>query len=1806
MTSIFEKLFRIVVLSTILLFFSIKVFSQLTIGPIDSGPYTPGSTIAATFNIATGSCIKQTNIFQLYLSDASGSFGSETLIGTYDSFYATYVNGTIPLGTPSGTGYKLRIKSTLPAVISGESTPFEVKAGASVQAKITSNTLNSTDPETFGTCQTKPNNTFILTNESTPTSTVTSTIKNELNNTQVGLPFPKPNQSFTADLTHYTILVKATMPDGTVGTKAYLLINNKTTTVFGTSSSNTICLPDNLEFPVDTSFPNGIGANFPGDIYAIDWGDKTISTFTICEIITNNSVLKHQYTESSCGNVITTSNGSLYNVFGINIKLKNQFCGDIGTSVSTTAKVVRRPNNSFVNNSPNCANVNVVFENTSDPGQNPNTNSAGCVDNTATYNWFVNGVLIKAKQLKTDGFEYTFPQHGLYTVRLESIINGACDADGVEHQVCIQNPPKPAFTLPTTSFCAPSTLIPIDNSIIDNVCTDNNTYNWVVTPAVPTINGTTLQSKQPEFNFTKPGTYQFILQITTPSCGLVSSAPQTVVVNTNPTAKLSPDVTLCNTTSYDFSEVTTGPTKTLLTGSSNPQPDTYTWTVTGTGAYSFTTGDAHSQYPSIKFDEYTTYEVTVVQKNGCGTVSASQTLIFKQAPMVDAGPDQSICFTENSFSLNATITDSSVGHVWVGGAGVFSPNRDALDATYMPTLQERASGIVVLTLRATTALAAPCKIIDDEITLIIKPKLDLTSLSSLNICTNEKLSYQPTNNVAGTVFTWTAIGSASAAGYSTSGTGLITDQLSNTDLINNAQVNYTIIPKYDGCEGVPFKLTVNINPLPIVTATATESTICSDTNTNITLSSNLPNTTYTYTSSVNGTVTGNTAGLNPSTEAFIKDKLTNTGSSNATVTYTIIPTVAGACSGAPITQTIIVYPAIPVANAGKDISLCSGGGIQLSGNDPGVGNGLWTLESGQSGVVIQSPSLFNTQVAGLVSGETYTLKWSVSGAAPCSASFDEVKIIFFPPVTNSISTADVLICNGTNATIFGDVPTGGAGGPFTFSWEKSSDNGSTWNTISGQTSKDLTINLAENAKIRRLVNSSICASFSNVIDINVRPPLDNNTISADQIVCFDIALNPLQGSLPTGGDGNYGYQWQKSTDLGATWADLANAKNQNLDISGTTSDTWFRRVVTSASCGSTQSISNIVKITIIQPAKAEFNSKNNKGCSPFLLDVTNIKAVSYPSNDIYTWYADGAVIGTSLAFPGHTITGGNKTVTIKLVTTSLKGCNTDTFEQIFSTYDVLQASFTQNLTSGCGPLSITFKNTSSPLSDATFTWDFGNGQKSTAADPGTIVFDADLTGKDTTYIVTLTASSPCNTIVKTSTVMVKAKAIAVFSPDRTTACSPATINFSNTSPSNTNTYYFDFGDGTTSGPITDKNPVSHIYTTTVVKDYVVTMRAENSCGAATSSYTITISPNTIVPELVVNSNEKQGCAPLSVNLYNNTSGAKTFTYTFVNNTTGEQSTAVTTKAPEVVKHVFTTGGNYTVTLVATNGCSTATTSETIIVYDKPVLNFAADKTDGCDGLKVTFKNTAETGIGYLWDFGDGQTSTDNSPTHIYTGVGKSFTVTLTATNQLGCTTTATLPNYISLVLPPVADFTVKPGSSIAIPSYTFSFFDNSTEGAAWEWDFGDGVISKLQNPVHLYPDTGTYRVNLKVYNKGGCASTTYQTVRIIGVPGFLYLPNSFMPGSAKDEIRTFKAKGRGILQYKLSIFDKWGMMVYETTEISDGAPSTGWNGTYNGVSQPQGVYFWKAEVKFTNGSAWKGMTYKGEAARKTGVIYLIR
>ncbi|NDC40525.1 MAG: PKD domain-containing protein, partial [Chitinophagia bacterium] len=152
-----------------------------------------------------------------------------------------------------------------------------------------------------------------------------------------------------------------------------------------------------------------------------------------------------------------------------------------------------------------------------------------------------------------------------------------------------------------------------------------------------------------------------------------------------------------------------------------------------------------------------------------------------------------------------------------------------------------------------------------------------------------------------------------------------------------------------------------------------------------------------------------------------------------------------------------------------------------------------------------------------------------------------------------------------------------------------------------------------------------------------------------------------------------------------------------------------------------------------------------------------------------------------------------------------------------------------------------------------------------------------------------------------------------------------------------------------------------------------------------------------------------GCAPLVVHFHNTSSGAASYSWDLGNGTTS---------ALTDVSGSYLTAGTYTVTLTATSS-SGATDVKTMVitVNPAPTVSFYADDTAVCPGTCVNFTSTSTSGVSgcamtYLWNFGDGSSSTLAAPCHAY-GTPGSFHVTLTVTNCMGCATTLTRTAYIT-------------------------------------------------------------------------------------------------------------------------------------------------------------------------------------------------
>ncbi len=416
----------------------------------------------------------------------------------------------------------------------------------------------------------------------------------------------------------------------------------------------------------------------------------------------------------------------------------------------------------------------------------------------------------------------------------------------------------------------------------------------------------------------------------------------------------------------------------------------------------------------------------------------------------------------------------------------------------------------------------------------------------------------------------------------------------------------------------------------------------------------------------------------------------------------------------------------------------------------------------------------------------------------------------------------------------------------------------------------------------------------------------------------------------------------------------------------------------------------------------------------------------------------------------------------------------------------ITANFTANMTTGCAPLVVNFTDASTG-GPTSWSWDFGNGSGAAVQNPSAVYL---LPG---VYTVKLTASNGAqsNTVTKTSYITVAAKPTITFVASDTTGCAPKTITFTSTvtPPGPTPlTYVWDFGDGGTSSLA---NPT---YTYPTPGTYTVAVAVTNAAGCANSATRVSYIKIKQKPQAGFNFSQVASCnVPVTVNFTNTSNnssggGALTYTWDFGDNTATSNATSP--------GHSYAATGTYTVRLVANNGICTDTFSRTIVVSTNgSVPSFTASANSVCENTPITFTNTsAPAPTGVRWDFGDGTTSNQASPSKAYSTAGN-YTVTLT--NYRGsCTTSTTQTVQVSAY--PTASFTANPTAGCTNP-LTVNFTNTSTGTAplTYTWDFGDNTTSTATNPNHSYVNNGTYQATLTVSNSAGCSATSSpETIRV--------------------------------------------------------------------------------------------------------------
>lgn len=1875
-----------------------------------TGIFGQGSTIAVPIQI-TG-CFRWNNSIRLYLCNPTNLNG--TLVGTFNrnGFFSTFVNATIPNGTPARIDYFFEARTNLPVDTSNRSTAFEIK-NATAPSAFVNTTLprRLIDSLYYGYCSGNPPTvrSITLINQSTTGSVTTINYKDESTGIITNLPLATgASTDVSLNVTYYTLFCKAEK-DGITSTRCFFLVNPTHNISLQTSGEQRACLPDILQFSVNTSsLTNGIGTNFPGTYYVFDWGDTSPNdTLTNCQILASNGVISHVYTDVSCNKTAVVGGTTYSNAYPVDIKYINPFKNAGNTNncdeppVATFARIFRKPQADFNIPAPICLGNSVRFRNTTVNGVAQQGNLCTSAQENA---WFVDGVFI------TDAIDlnYTFNAPGTHIIRL-LVENSSCSPSEITKIICVEPVPVPDFKMDgrdSLAACAPLSF-GITNTTTASLC---GGYKWkwqvyndstgvLVNPSASVYTITPNDSAfQPSFTFNVPGRYRIRLSVTS-SCNTFTVNKIVKVLGTAGVF-LRGDMSFCtDNVTIDFGANANRPNY-----NSNIGNETYLWTITG-GAYSFQNGtSATSQYPVILFNDYGIYTLSVQFTNNCGVqTSLPQHITLSQPNTVDAGPDSlKICYDQPAITLTGNATGPTDSLKWfTNGTGAFSSVNNA-SSVYNVTNVDKIRGFVWLTLRAYAKQPSGCPDVKDTIKVRIYP-LNSGNDTSKTICSQNNVAYPPRSSVAGSTFTWTSsVTSGTVTGNTPAGSGIINDILINTDNTTDGVVKYVITPVANGCTGTSYTLTVTIKPKPVLTA-STGTTICSGDTTNILLSSSVANSRFSWISSViSGSIAGNTSRTNQAL-VLIRDKLTNTGTTDAMVMYKIVSIGPTGCAGDTQTVQIMVSAGATPANAGTDQKLCAALQTVLNGNAPTVGTGEWIQVSGPPSTIV-SPATNTTPITGLVldsvyryvwqitaanstcgisrdtvaifvrrqtiqadagdsvsvcisAGNTYTLRgnqprsyetgtwsivsssfslapaftdrnnpgsninglrpgtvvlrWMIASDAPgcsptsdtmrilisdltpaanagrdttlcnqstytlfgnnplnvtgtwsvlpgstatitdpsrynstitqlsagvnhivwtltngvCQPSHDTVSITVLPELVNVIENDTRTICLGQPVTINGNTPTGG-NGSYQYQWQSSANN-IFFTNIPGATFSNLTISPTITTYYRRIVNSLPCSKASDTITVIVQPGISANNINSSPSVCINTPAAPITGSVPSGGNNAYAYQWQSSFD-GITWTNIDTATSQNFSPGVLTQTTRYRRLVNTNLCNGPQaSTSNIIQITVNPDARAAFDPTRTIGCAPFTITPAIINLIPDASVGEYRWYVNNSYIGSGQSFPQRRIDNPGDSITVKLIAISRFGCKNDSAQHGFKTFARPVPSFTQSDTSGCGPVIVTFNNTTAQASDYNFTWNFGQGQTSALQQPGAVSFPVSPNSADTVYTVIMKVVNQCEAVADTGFVKVRSKPKALFTPDKTEGCSPMRVTFTNTSRGTNANYVWDFGDGT---PLFSTNDatVQHTYSVGVRTTFYVKLRGANECGSDSLTYAIVVNPNSIRLDFAINGNERFGCAPHTVQFINNTTGANIFNWDF-----GDGTTINTTRGIDTVVHTYTTAGNFTTKLFAANSCNDTTDTEMVTVQQRPRVSFTAPVVT-CLADTIHFINTSDNGISNRWSFGDGSASVDRNPDKQYAVPG-TYRVMLTGSNifSQGFSCSDTAYANIRVVDTLSGDFTASDTVSACLP-FTVTFKNTNRPSVQTTWTFGDGGFATGDSVIHTFTGRGNFVVQMTSRGNGRCFYTAGKTIRINSPTGTLSYNGGYVCSGAPVR---FMVQGGNASQYRFVFGD---------------------------------------------------------------------
>jgi gliding motility-associated-like protein len=604
-------------------------------------------------------------------------------------------------------------------------------------------------------------------------------------------------------------------------------------------------------------------------------------------------------------------------------------------------------------------------------------------------------------------------------------------------------------------------------------------------------------------------------------------------------------------------------------------------------------------------------------------------------------------------------------------------------------------------------------------------------------------------------------------------------------------------------------------------------------------------------------------------------------------------------------------------------------------------------------------------------------------------------------------------------------------------------------------------------------NSTSLSTVVNISSASIGGSLSGNTTVCSGTNTGVVNLSGSNGSI---------LRWEMSSSLGGPWINLANTTT-STSYENITNTTYYRAVVKNGSCAET--FSSTAQITVTSPTVGGFILGAASGCDG---NNSGSLTLAYQNGNIIKWESS-----TNNGSTWSDITNSSTTQSyLNLNTTTLYRAQVQSGVCPALYSDVAQitvypnpvASFTS--TNVCKGINTAFTNTSTG-SISTYSWNFGNGSGSISQNP---IYQYP---QDGNYTVELSVTSP-NGCSSSVTNLVQVFPLPVVGINHVDVCQSTPMNLQAVAfvpGGSIASYNWTLGDGNVSNV---PNP-AHLYAASGLYNVKLIITSNNACVDSAMVQVEVGAPASV--SFIADS----VCLGQSINFINtSSSSSSTVNYTW---NFGNGATSVLFSPT----YTYPAVGTYTVTLQAqvpggTSGCI-ASTQRIVQIYENPVADFSflnVCKVDSMSFNNLTTYSGGQSLLSYAWNFGDATISTLTHPKHLYASP-TNYTVNMTATTSEGCFNSKS--HVVTVHNMPIANFTQNNVCLNQLMNFT-STSSIPTGSITFDWNFGNGNVSSVQNPVHLYAADQDYSVRLIATSNFNCRDTMIKTVTVYPLPQVSY------------------------------------------------------------------------------------------------------